>query len=66
MTRQTTQKLITVLYPGLSHEDTLQGESNSITTKRTFVKGTFTQKARAPFPQTGSYLIFLFGLNVFK
>ena len=30
MTRQTTQELITALYPRLSHEDELQGESNSI------------------------------------
>lgn len=30
MSRQTTQTLITALYPRLSHEDELQGESNSI------------------------------------
>ena len=30
MLRQTTQQLITALYPRLSHEDELQGESNSI------------------------------------
>ena len=34
MTRQTTQKLITALYPRLSHEDTLQGESNSISNQK--------------------------------
>ena len=34
MPRQTTQKLITALYPRLSHEDTLQGESNSISNQK--------------------------------
>ena len=34
MPRQTTQKLITALYPRLSHEDTLQGESNSISSQK--------------------------------
>ncbi len=34
MSRQTTQKLITALYPRLSHEDTLQGESNSISNQK--------------------------------
>ena len=33
MLRQTTQK-ITALYPRLSHEDELQGESNSISNQR--------------------------------
>ena len=30
MLRRATQNLITALYPRLSHEDELQGESNSI------------------------------------
>ena len=34
MPRQTTQTLITALYPRLSHEDTLQGESNSISNQK--------------------------------
>ena len=34
MLRQTTQKLITALYPRLSHEDELQGESNSISNQK--------------------------------
>ena len=34
MLRQTTQNLITALYPRLSHEDELQGESNSISNQR--------------------------------
>ena len=34
MPRQTTQKLITARYPRLSHEDTLQGESNSISNQK--------------------------------
>ncbi len=37
-----------------------------LVSNRAFVKGAFTQKAKAPFLQTGSYLIFLFGLNTFK
>lgn len=34
MTRQTTQQLITALYPRLSHEDELSGESNSISNQK--------------------------------
>ena len=34
MVRQTTQQLITALYPRLSHEDELQGESNSISNQK--------------------------------
>ena len=34
MLRQTTQQLITALYPRLSHEDELQGESNSISNQK--------------------------------
>ena len=34
MLRQTTQNLITALYPRLSHEDELQGESNSISNQK--------------------------------
>ena len=34
MLRQTTQQLITALYPRLSHEDELQGESNSISNQQ--------------------------------
>ena len=32
--RQATQNLITALYPRLSHEDELQGESNSISNQK--------------------------------
>ena len=39
MPRQTTQKLITALYPRLSHEDTLQGESNSISNQELLCRG---------------------------
>ena len=46
MTRQTTQKLITALYPRLSHEDTLQGESNSISNQDGICQGYFLQKRR--------------------
>ena len=41
MLRQTTQK-ITALYPRLSHEDELQGESNSISNQSYYVKGGFS------------------------
>lgn len=34
MLRQTAQQLITALYPRLSHEDELQGESNSISNQK--------------------------------
>ena len=34
MIRQATQNLITALYPRLSHEDELQGESNSISNQK--------------------------------
>ena len=34
MSRQTTHQLITALYPRLSHEDELQGESNSISNQK--------------------------------
>ena len=38
MLRQTTQQLITALYPRLSHEDELQGESNSISNQKRILK----------------------------
>ena len=38
MLRQTTQK-ITALYPRLSHEDELQGESNSISNQELICRG---------------------------
>ena len=44
MPRQTTQKLITALYPRLSHEDTLQGESNSISNQENICQGGFHLK----------------------
>ena len=37
MLRQATQNLITALYPRLSHEDELQGESNSISNQVNFL-----------------------------
>ena len=36
MLRQTNQQPITALYPRLSHEDELQGESNSISNQCSF------------------------------
>ena len=41
MLRQTTQNLITALYPRLSHEDELQGESNSISNQELLCRGWF-------------------------
>ena len=41
MIRQTTQNLITALYPRLSHEDELQGESNSISNQELLCRGWF-------------------------
>ena len=41
MSGQTTQTLITALYPRLSHEDELQGESNSISNQELICKGWF-------------------------
>ena len=41
MLRQTTRNLITALYPRLSHEDELQGESNSISNQEIICKGWF-------------------------
>ena len=38
MLRQTTRNLITALYPRLSHEDELQGESNSISNQKKILK----------------------------
>ena len=43
MLRQTTQNLITALYPRLSHEDELQGESNSISNQELLCRGWFLQ-----------------------
>jgi len=41
MLRQATQNLITALYPRLSHEDELQGESNSISNQDLICQGIF-------------------------
>ena len=49
MSRQTTQKLITALYPRLSHEDTLQGESNSISNQENICQGGFHPKDEIPY-----------------
>ena len=38
MLRQTNQQPITALYPRLSHEDELQGESNSISNQRKLIE----------------------------
>ena len=44
MLRQATQNLITALYPRLSHEDELQGESNSISNQKGYSKPTQTER----------------------
>ena len=41
MLRQATQNLITALYPRLSHEDELQGDSNSISNQELLCRGWF-------------------------
>ena len=41
MLRQTNQQPITALYPRLSHEDELQGESNSISNQDVICRGWF-------------------------
>ena len=41
MLRQTNQQPITALYPRLSHEDELQGESNSISNQELICRGWF-------------------------
>ena len=41
MLRQATQNLITALYPRLSKDDELQGESNSISNQELLCKGWF-------------------------
>ena len=41
MLRQANQNLITALYPRLSHEDELQGESNSISNQELLCRGWF-------------------------
>ncbi len=55
MTRQTTQKLITALYPRLSHEDTLQGESNSISNQENICQGGFHPKDEIPLQMEVAY-----------
>ena len=49
MSRQTTQTLITALYPRLSHEDELQGESNSISNQENICQGGFHPKDEIPY-----------------
>lgn len=44
MLRQTTRNLITALYPRLSHEDELQGESNSISNQDGICQGYFRRR----------------------
>ena len=46
MSRQTTQQLITALYPRLSHEDELSGESNSISNQDPICQGYFLPQVR--------------------
>ena len=47
MLRQTTRNLITALYPRLSHEDELQGESNSISNQKRILE---PMRSRTAFP----------------
>ena len=47
MLRQTTQQLITALYPRLSHEDELSGESNSISNQKKILQKAAKEKGYA-------------------
>ena len=58
MLRQTNQQPITALYPRLSHEDELQGESNSISNQELICKGWFLP------PNT--YECFLLGIHTVR
>ena len=49
MLRQTTRNLITALYPRLSHEDELQGESNSISNQKQMLED-FARRNGLPNP----------------
>ena len=51
MLRQTNQQPITALYPRLSHEDELQGESNSISNQKRILE---TFLLRISLTATGS------------
>ena len=50
MLRQATQNLITALYPRLSHEDELQGESNSISNQKRILETYAKQNGFCFFP----------------
>ena len=50
MLRQTTQQLITALYPRLSHEDELSGESNSISNQKRILEAYAKQNAFSLLP----------------
>ena len=47
MLRQSTQQLITALYPRLSHDDEQSGESNSITNQKKIL-GDYAEKTVTP------------------
>jgi len=53
MLRQTTQNLITALYPRLSHEDELQGESNSISNQKRILETYAKQNGFTNFQRPG-------------
>ena len=63
MLRQTTQQLITALYPRLSHEDELQGESNSISNQNTVLKSISSKvkrlKRKSTFPRPTPFLFII-------
>ena len=49
MLRQTNQQPITALYPRLSHEDELQGESNSISNQKRILETYGEKTYTTPF-----------------
>ena len=54
MLRQTNQQPITALYPRLSHEDELQGESNSISNQKRILE-TYAKQNGTNSPTTSQY-----------
>ena len=64
MLRQATQNLITALYPRLSHEDELQGESNSISNQDGICQGDFLPKLS--FYVKASFAIVILAKDVFS
>ena len=57
MLRQATKNLITALYPRLSHEDELQGESNSISNQKRILEAFAKQLADIEAGKVGTVIV---------